>query len=355
MKLNILVTAAGSAVAQGIIKSIKLSNLDCKIVATDAQMYAAGLYRVNCAYLVPLAKSPRFIDEIIKICREEKIDAIFIGVDYELLAFSINKKRIKEETGAKVIVSDPETIKIADDKWLTHQFLVDNNILHIPSALYKDSDAFAEREGFPLIVKPRIGDSSKNTSVVNNKRELNEKIKVLLDCAEDNPYLPEKVDPMIQKYMGNEGSEFTSTTLTIEGKCVGVLSMNREMRFGGHTTRAIIEDYQDINKVIKEVATKFKTLGPANFQSRLVNDVPLIFEINCRFSGTTPFCAQVGFNTVEATIRHYILGEPIQQLNYKKGVFLRYFNEIFIPASEIDKISESKKIKNPVSYINKIF
>ncbi len=67
MKLNILVTASGGAIGQGIIKAIKMSNLNCNIIATDNQPYAAGLYRGAAGYLVPLAKSPDFIDAIIKI------------------------------------------------------------------------------------------------------------------------------------------------------------------------------------------------------------------------------------------------------------------------------------------------
>lgn len=355
MKLNIMVTAVGSAIGQGVIKSLKLSDLDFDLITTDTQPYAAGLYRGKAGYIVPMAKEKNFIDEIIKICNKEKVDCIFIGTDYELLKFAENKKRIEKETNAKVVVSSPEIIKISDDKWLTYRFLVENNLPHIPSALYHNAEKLIDKEGFPLIIKPRIGDSSKDIFVVKNKKELQEKLSFLLNKKVGNPYLSQKAEPVIQKYIENEQEEYTSTTITFDKKCYGVLSMNRVMRYGGHTTKAIIDDFPLINRTIKKVAETLNAFGPCNFQSRVVDNIPLIFEINCRFSGTTASCAQLGFNTVETAIRHIVLNEEIQEPMYKKGVVLRYFNEIFIPEREISKVKAEGSIQNPVSEVNEAF
>lgn len=355
MKLNIMVTASGSAIAQGIIKSLKMSSLDFDLITTDTQPYAAGLYRGKAGYIVPMAKHPDFIDEIIKICNRENIDCILIGTDYELLKFAENKDRIEKETNAKVVVSSPEKIKIADDKWLTHKFFLENKLPHIPSVLHHNVDELIEKEGFPLIIKPRIGDSSKDTYVVKDRKELDKKLSFLLNKKSDNKYLSEKSEPIIQKYLISNEEEFTSTTLTFDKRCYGVISMNREMRFGGHTTKAIIKDFPEINKQIKKIAEIFNAFGPANFQSRLVNGIPLVFEINCRFSGTTPFCSELGFNTVESAVRHIVLKEKILDLKHKNGVILRYFNEVFIPHNNIEQVKKNKFIKNPTSEINKVF
>jgi carbamoyl-phosphate synthase large subunit len=221
--------------------------------------------------------------------------------------------------------------------------------------LPKDIDKLIKQEGFPLIIKPRIGDSSKDTYIVKDKKELEERISFLLNKKFDNNYLSKNIGPIIQKYLVNEKEEYTSTTLTFDKKCYGILTMKREMKFGGHTTKAIVEDFFELNKKIKKVAEVLNAFGPANFQSRLFDDTPLIFEINCRFSGTTPFCSEIGFNTVEAAIRKIILGEKIKKLSYKKGVILRYFNEVFIPSREIEKISKFGFIKNSKSKVNEIF
>ena len=351
--MKILVTAAGGAIGQGIIKSVKRSALQCVIVTADTQPDSAGLYRGNAGYIVPFANDGNYIDEIIKICNKENVDGIFIGTDYELLKFSENKKRIEKETAAKVIVSSPEKIKIAEDKWLTYKFLFKNKFPLIPSTLMDGLEDFVDEIGFPLIIKPRIGDSSKDTFVVKNKEELSEKTSLFKEGKTTNVYT--KSEPIIQEYIATEKDEYTSTALTFNNHCYGVLSMRREMRFGGHTTKAILDDYSEINKTIRNMAEKFSAFGPANFQSRFHNGLPRVFEINCRFSGTTPFCAEVGFNTAEAVIRHVILKEPIQELKYEAGIVLRYFNEVFIPIHEFNKLQRDSFIKNPKSRVNNIF
>jgi carbamoyl-phosphate synthase large subunit len=171
----------------------------------------------------------------------------------------------------------------------------------------------------------------------------------------DNKYLSESPGFMIQKYLKDESREFTSTTFSFKNKCYGVLSMNREMKYPGNTTKAIIKDFPEIDDYIKKVAELFNALGPANFQSRIMNGKPYVFEINCRFSGTTPFCAQVGFNTVEAAVKRIVLNHDIEDLTHKNGVMLRYFNEVFIPQKNVDEIIKNKFIENPDSKINKVF
>ncbi len=354
MKPNVLVTAAGSGIAQGIMRAINISSLGCNIIACDTQPYAAGLYRAKSGYLVPLAKEPGFIDRIIEISKAEKIDAICIGTDYELLQFAENRDRIEKESGAKTIVSSPGVIKTANDKWLTNQFLEKNGLPSIPSSLENGAMDLADKEGFPLIVKPRIGDSSKNTFVVKSREGLEEKLALLLD-SEKNPYLDAKAEPMVQKYVGKEQEEYTSTTVVFGNKAYGVISMQREMKFPGHTTKAIIDDYPEIRPVVKKAAEALGAFGPCNFQSRFFNGKPYIFEINSRFSGTTATCAMAGFNTVEACLRKVVLGEELKDLTYKKGVMLKYLNEMMIPAEEIDRIAREKFLKQPKSEVNENF
>lgn len=352
MKINILVTSAGSAIAQGIMKSIKKSKLDYKIITANANIYGAGLYRGKSAYLVPFAKSPDYIDSIIDICKKEKINVILVGMDYELEKLSENKELIKRETGADIIVSPPETIEIANDKWSTQEFLKKNELPYIPSALPENADALIEKEGFPLIIKPRIGDSSKNTFIVNDRKELEKKLSIFkTNSKKENPELYE-INPVIQKYMENKKKEFTSTVFAFKNVCYGVISMKRDMRYPGHTTKAEILNYPLINKHIKKVAEKLDIFGPCNFQSRVVDGVPYIFEINCRFSGTTATCTLAGFNHVEECIKKIYLKKEPNKLIPTKGVMLRYFNEVFIPLDEINTIKKERYIKNPKSTIN---
>jgi len=328
-----------------------MSDLDFNLVTTDTQPYAAGLYRGKAGYLVPKAHNDNFISEILKICSREHVDCILIGTDYELMKFAQNKEKIETESKAKVVVSSPEQIRLTDDKWLTAKFFADNDLPHIPTVLAEHYQTLLGQEDFPFIIKPRIGDSSKDIAVVRSKQELDDRLDYIHKNKPDNVYLSENPGFILQKYLADEKQEFTSTTVTFNNRCYGVLSMNREMKYPGHTTKAIIKDFPEINSSIKKIAELFNAFGPANFQSRMLNGKPYIFEINCRFSGTTPFCARLGFNTVAAAVKKIVLHQEIDDLKHQNGVMLRYFNEIFIPQEQIDEMIAKGSLQNPSSII----
>ncbi len=73
---TVLVTSAGSIIAQGIIKSLNLANeqkdnpLRYQIIGTDMSPDAAGLYRADNGVLVPAATSADYTDYLVKLDRE---------------------------------------------------------------------------------------------------------------------------------------------------------------------------------------------------------------------------------------------------------------------------------------------
>ena len=52
-KVNILVTGSGSLLGQGIIKSLEISKLKCKLFSTDYFPSAVGLYWAQKSFLLP--------------------------------------------------------------------------------------------------------------------------------------------------------------------------------------------------------------------------------------------------------------------------------------------------------------
>jgi carbamoyl-phosphate synthase large subunit len=73
---------------------------------------------------------------------------------------------------------------------------------------------------------------------------------------------------------------------------------------------------------------------------------PVCFELNVRFSGTTPIRARWGYNDVEAMIREYILDEPVTLNPLKEGKVYRYYNEAFIDVSMQKELRENGTVKD---------
>ena len=331
MNAKVLVTAAGSIVAQGIIKSLKLAQR-YSIVAADMSPLAAGLWRCDAGVLVPAVSSPDYVEGIIKICNDSGIEAIFCGSDDELLALAGAKQEIESRTGAKLMTGSLDVLEVARDKWLTYEFCRKNGLDCAPSALPEDRREFAREFGFPLVVKPREGYGSLHFYVANSEDEMDGAISRI-----------EQVGwrPLIQKYLA--GDEFT-TGVTIDRNrryAMSSISIKKTIKHG-QTYKAFIDDYRDVRRSAEQVALKLGAAGSINVQARMEGDLPAVIEINPRFSATCPMRAAAGVNEPDIVFRNAVLGEEVKVDGYERLVCMRYWNEVYVPYALYEKASRGK-------------
>ena len=102
----------------------------------------------------------------------------------------------------------------------------------------------------------------------------------------------------------------------------------------GLTYRAYFDRYHEISQYCENAASILKPLGPFNFQIRMHNERPYIFEINPRCSSTTIMRAVLGFNEPEMAIRDLVLHQKIEKPNIQYGTVLRYWDEAYIGKSD---------------------
>ena len=108
--MNILFTCAGRRTY--LLKYFKenLSEGD-KIVATDMSLTAPALQVADMKLQVPAVYDSEYVNITLRICEEQRIDALFSLNDLELPILAENKARF-EAIGVKVVVSDPKVIEI---------------------------------------------------------------------------------------------------------------------------------------------------------------------------------------------------------------------------------------------------
>lgn len=348
MNARVLVTAAGSIVAQGIIKSLKLANKKGSrytIVAADMSPLAAGLWRSNAGVLVPAVSSPDYIDSIIKVCKEKSIQAVFCGSDDELLVLAGAKDRIEKEAGAKLLTGSPDALAIARDKWKTYEFCVAKGIPCAPSSLPETREEFAREFGYPLVVKPREGYGSVHLYVANGGEEMEHAVSSIKKAG---------WQPVVQKYLG--GDEFTSG-VTIDKKCryaMSSISIRKVIKHG-QTYKAFIDDFYSVRKSAEEAALRLGASGPLNVQAKLEGDTPMVFEINPRFSATCPMRAAAGVNEPDIVFRNAVLGEDLKVDSYERLVCMRYWNEVYVPHAAFEKASRGEIIAESSSFVPDYF
>lgn len=331
MPHNVLVSGLNGTAAQSILKALNASGLEATTFGMDINPYSPGLYRVDQAFLVLPFSHPDYETQLIDLLRRHRIDAWLPGVEPELVALAERREAIEAATGCKVMVTSPDVLAITQDKYCTACWLRDHGCSYARSTLpvaWEAVEAFLAEVGFPLVVKPRRGASSRDVYVVSSAPEL--------------AYFLEKVpNSVIQEYLGTPDEEYTcGAFVDASGELKGVATLRRSLS-NGSTANAVAGPVPDVEAEVARIVTALGIRGACNVQLRRNREGrPTAFEINARFSSSVSIRAHFGFNEVEATLRSFLMGEDLAPMTIRPGVAMRYVNEVYVEAHEFLALQE---------------
>lgn len=304
--MNILFTCAGRRTY--LLKYFKENMAEGdKVVATDMQLSAPALQAADVKLQVPAVYDPEYVNITLKICKEQKIDALISLNDLELPILAENKAKF-EALGVKVIVSDPQVIDIAFDKYKTAQW-VESLGLVAPKTYVRLEDckkALAAGEiDFPLFMKPRWGSGSIGLESIADMEELDiyygllmKKIKktILATASVGDEYI------MIQEKL--TGSEFGLDIMNdLDGKNIGVSVKQKLAMRAGETDKAITVDLPEVREMGRKIGEALGHIG--NLDVDVMQNEKgeyCVLELNPRFGGGFPFSYEAGVNLPKAII-----------------------------------------------------
>ena len=350
MKDRVLVTASGSIIGEGIIKCLKLAKsksagVEYSIIAGDMSPEGAGLYRADAGILLPAFNDPQYISELIRRCTAFSIRAVFVGADEELAVLAKASEEIENATGAKVLSNPERVIEMAADKWKAAELMKAKGIRHARTALFREREAFARENGFPLVVKPRSGHGSLDVSIAKNVEEM----EIAGATIEKN-----NREPIVQEFLQGEDQEFTTgVCVSFGGKILSSIAMRRKLKHG-QTYKAFVGDFPLARSSAEKAATSLGATGPINVQARVVRDEAVIFEINPRFSASCPIRAIAGVNEPDIVYRNQILGQDLTVKEYEKLVALRYWNEVYVPQATFEAAAKGN-VQSDKAFIPEYF
>ena len=305
--MNILFTCAGRRTY--LLKYFKenLSEGD-KIVATDMQLTAPALQAADVKIQVPAVYDSEYVNITLRICEEQKIDALFSLNDLELPILAENKERF-EAIGVKVVVSDPKVIDIAFDKYKTAQW-VESLGLTAPKTYVRLEDckkALAAGEiDFPLFMKPRWGSGSIGLESIADMEELDiyygllmKKIKktILATASVGDEYI------MIQEKL--TGSEYGLDIMNdLDGKNIGVSVKQKLAMRAGETDKAVTVDLPEVCEMGRKIGKALGHIGNLDVDiMQRADGAYCVLELNPRFGGGFPFSYEAGVNFPKALIQ----------------------------------------------------
>ena len=312
--MNILFTCAGRRTY--LLKYFKENMAEGdKVVATDMQLSAPALQVADVKLQVPAVYDPEYVNITLNICKEHNIDALLSLNDLELPVLAENKARF-EVLGVKVIVSSPEVIDIAFDKYKTAQWVESLGLVapktYVRLEDVKNALAVGEIE-FPLFMKPRWGSGSIGLESIADMEELDiyynllmKKIKktILATASVGDEYI------MIQEKL--TGAEFGLDIMNdLDGKNVGVSVKQKLAMRAGETDKAVTVDIPEVREMGRKIGEALGHIGNLDVDiMQRADGAYCVLELNPRFGGGFPFSYEAGVNMPKAIIQ-WVKGEEV--------------------------------------------
>lgn len=317
--MNILILSAGTR--NKVVQYFK-KELDGKgrVIATDCSNLAPAVYDADAFYLVPRITAPGYLDEILEICKKEKITGVFSLIDPELSMLAKERERFLA-VGATPIISDYDLVETCFDKYRMYELLCK---MQIPTGkCYIDKECFYQAQAngeisYPVFVKPVRGSASLHI----NKAGGREEIEVLYDLYDDL---------MIQEYM--DGREYGADVYIdmISGKCTSIFVKKKVKMRAGETDKSVSVKDERLFELIRGFVEECGFRGMIDIDIFEISGQYYISEVNPRFGGGYPHAYACGVNMAASVVRNLAGQENKVEIgNYLENICMMKYNEIAI-------------------------
>ncbi len=323
--LKVLITTAGSPSAINCINALRHQDeLEIEIISSDVNELAAGLYLADRHYLVPtLADDEAYISALLKICKEESIDALLPTASREMPIVAKYADEFRTNN-VGLCLSPESSIRLFENKWESFLFLDRHHFPTPPTWRLQDF----EPGTFPAHVKPIIGSGSQYNRIMSDENEFHSwKKGVAVDEFIVQPHL--------------SAPEYSADVLV--GNDNEILSLVPRERLRTKEGLAVVSRTvadESIAAFVERLLKRIKLTGPINIQYfRTASGEYLLFDVNPRFAaGGLPLTIRAsGVNFPLETVR-LALGLPVKaKRDYVKNLMMiRYYTELFVEGSVND-------------------
>lgn len=339
--MNLLITAIGKRV-----QLIEYLKKTCTVIGVDASFDNPAKYFVDTFYKVSSFNQISYVDELIDICKKERIEGLIPLHEGEFDVLNENRKSF-EKIGTKIILSDQSIISICNNKIETNSFFLKNQI-ESPKTYINKNELINLDCNKKYIIKPANGMGSAEVYTATN-------LETIISCYDIIAASDKK--PIVQECI--EGVEYTVDVLCdFDGIIISVVPRQRlEVRSGEVSKSKTINNKLIIEKtinLIKLLNLSGRVIGPITVQGFLTPDNKFVFiEINPRFGGGVPLTFESGVNYGEYFI-HMIKGEKIQPVigKFNELKMLRYDSAVYEKENRAVIFDLDDTLYEEKSYVN---
>jgi carbamoyl-phosphate synthase large subunit len=310
---TILVSGASGIIGYGILKSLRQSHPECRLIGTTVYEHSAAQAFCDVFEKAPLTNHESYILWLVDLIKKYKVSLAIPGIEADVVAWSGHRSAI-EQSGALVLLNNPELIRSCSDKWLFYQHLIENNSPYaIPTSLEFDE----KLQQFPLLLKPRKGSGSQGITIIESIEDIGEHL------SDIGPKM------MVQPVIGTEEEEYTTSAFfDRNSQLCASNTLKRKLSPTGFTESAETVDIDDIDSALLHLGKIFMPVGPTNFQFRADKGQLKLLEINPRISSATSIRMAFGYNESAMSVEFFLRNKIPSQPPLKRGYAVRYVEDL---------------------------
>ena len=323
--MNILILSAGTRnkIVQYFVKALAGNGV---VIATDCSNLAPAIYEADKHYVVPRMTDEGYIDVILEICKNEKINGVLSLIDPELSLLAENKEKF-EVVGTTVIGSSYELCEMSLDKFEMFNWL--NGHGYNCAKSYMDKEKFYEdvkdgRITYPVFVKPARGSASISISKVYDKETVD-----LLFAHNDGL--------MIQEFL--DGQEIGADVYIdmISGVPVSIFTKKKLKMRAGETDKSVSFKDDKLFELISKFVKEAGYTGQIDIDIFEINGEYYISEVNPRFGGGYPHAYEAGCDHIKLILNN-LAGSPNESIlgAYEQDIYMMKYNEIKILSNNLE-------------------
>ena len=341
--ITVMFTACGSQFAPGIVKCFKNNGeREIRVIGGDMNTHPTNKYYVDVFYPLPPATAPNYVDEILSICKKEKVDILFPQMSAELTAIE-DKIDLFQQIGTTVSITRGSNLKIANNKALLYQYMSDNNIEVPPFRIAKSLDEFEQAVaalGYPdkpVCIKMSESSGSRGIRIIDSSKSLYDLFvhskpesfhttyEYMIRTLKEAPSFPEL---LIMKCL--PGNEYTVDLLADDGDVLYISGRNNTSMMMSIAQESILQENQHAFEIAKKFVKGLRLNGVIGMDFIFdENGFTQLMDINPRIDATVAMFAAGGLNLPYLCVKK-ILGEDLPKVEIKYGTQLkRRYDEAF--------------------------
>ena len=271
--MNVLISGVASDIGFGAGRIMRNWGWTGRLYGIDIQSEHPGEFIFDQQSVAPRADDASFLNWLAHYIERHNIGLFIPTSEAEIAVLSANG--LQAIAGARILMANRQAIRVSLDKWACMSFLADRGLRVPQNGIVGEVQPF----NYPVIVKPRAGQGSKQIQKIENEQALEKSALA---------------GQIWQEYLAPDDQEYTCAAYHSKTRGTHVLVMRRTLS-GGLTGRGEVVSNSQIEQYIYEIARSLELNGAINVQLRLTVDGPCLFEINPRLSSTLVFRDKMGF------------------------------------------------------------